>query len=138
MKVKCPHCGHIDKAPDEYSGKHVDCPKCKQPVIALAYDPGIIEANKAKTNDAAKKPKPPPEPEGPILLPFFGLLLIILSVLSVPVASENGNFGVAFGGVIAGVVLIALAHLQRYVQKVAYWGKRIHEELRRQNGAEKK
>ena len=54
-----------------------------------------------------------------------------------PLAARGVVFGVAFrvavGGVIAGLVLIALAYMQWYVQKTAYWARRIHEELRRQN-----
>ena len=66
---------------------------------------------------------------------------VIVSVLSVPLTalltlgrvSLGAVLGAAFGGVIAGLVLITLANIQWNTQKTAYWAKRTHEELRRQN-----
>lgn len=138
MQIKCPQCGHIDKCRDEFAGKTVDCPKCQWPIVAKAFDGGAVLADSVIAKEAAKKGKPPPEPAGPILLPIFGLLVIILSVLSVPMASESGNFGVAFGGVIAGVVLIALANIQRHGQRTAHWTKQMCLDSRKRDEGEKK
>lgn len=33
MKMQCPHCKAVFKAPDEYKGKKSKCPKCKQQFI---------------------------------------------------------------------------------------------------------
>jgi hypothetical protein len=35
MKVKCPKCGGFDKAPDEYTGRKVKCPRCFEKFIAV-------------------------------------------------------------------------------------------------------
>ncbi len=68
-----------------------------------------------------------------MLLMLFGVLLIVLSVLSVLFAASEVVVVVAFGGIAVGVVLIALGYVQRHIEKTAYWANRIHEELRRQN-----
>ncbi len=133
MKVKCPHCANIAKAPDEYGGKTVTCAKCKKSHIAVAYEGGVVLADAVVAKEAAKKGKPPPEPVGPMLLPLVGVLAIILGLLSIPVASGAGAMGV-----VGGIVLIALGTIQEHVQKTAYWAKRIYRELHEQNESEKK
>ncbi len=37
MLVKCPHCGRIDKAPDEYAGRVIICPGCRKQLTAKTY-----------------------------------------------------------------------------------------------------
>jgi hypothetical protein len=134
MQVKCSHCGNIAKAPDEYSGKSVECSKCHKSSVAVAYERkaeicGVLETIEAEES----KTKTPPEPAGPILLPIVGVLMIIFGALSIPVTSGAGAIGV-----VGGIVLIALASIQEHVQKTAYWAKRIHDELRGQNEGQKK
>ena len=126
MKVKCPHCGYIALAPDQSAGKEMECPQCKNLHVAKAYE---VVADGA---DAMKK-ESPPKSWGLMLLMLFGVLLIVLSVLSVLFAASEVVVVVAFGGIAVGVVLIALGYLQRHIEKTAYWANRIHEELRRQN-----
>ncbi len=133
MKVKCPHCGAVAQAVGYFAGKSVVCPKCKKSHVAKRYDRAVVLANKAKSRDAAKKGRPPPEPQGPIVLPIVGVLVIILGAMSIPVAGGAGAIGV-----VGGIVLIALGNIQEHVQKTAYWAKWIYRELREQNESEKK
>ena len=130
MKVKCPHCGYIAMSPDQSAGNEMECPQCKNLHVAKACE---VDEVMADGGEAMKK-ESPPESWGLMLLMLFGVLLIVLSVLSVLfAASEVVVVVVAFGGIAVGVVLIALGYLQRHIEKTAYWANRIHEELRRQN-----
>ncbi len=65
MQVKCPHCGNIAKGPDDYTGRKVQCPKCKEPHFAVAYEGGVVLADKVKARDAAKKGEPLRSGESP-------------------------------------------------------------------------
>lgn len=37
METKCPHCNVIFKTPDEYKGKEIKCPTCKQSFVATKF-----------------------------------------------------------------------------------------------------
>lgn len=37
MKTKCPHCDAKFKAPSEYEGKKIKCPKCKEPFVVAEF-----------------------------------------------------------------------------------------------------
>ncbi|MBW2559444.1 MAG: hypothetical protein JRE40_01175 [Deltaproteobacteria bacterium] len=149
MKVKCPHCGHIDNAPDEFVGKQVNCPKCKKSLIAgdniasigEIVDASVVIANKTKTEEAAKKGKPPPEPAGPILLPIVGGLAAMFGLLGMAVmvlAMEPVGIVAGVVGFLGGLTVMAVAEIQGHVERTAHWAKRIHEELCKQNGGQKK
>ncbi len=39
MKVTCPHCEKLIKAPDAWAGRLVKCPGCKQPITLTDEEP---------------------------------------------------------------------------------------------------
>jgi len=64
MQIKCPHCGHINKAPDEYAGRRVICPSCRQALLAAPYRGMELPGRVTKTEPipVAVTPIPPPAP----------------------------------------------------------------------------
>lgn len=141
MKVKCPHCGHINEAPDEYAGKRVNCPRCKKPHFAVAYDGGVVLADAVIAKEVAKKTKPPPEPAVPTLLPIVGGLAAILGLLSIPVMLVSLNIvGVVAGvvGFLGGLTVMAVAEIQGHAERTAYWTKQMCLDSRKRDEGEKK
>lgn len=50
MKTKCPHCDAELKAPDEYEGKKIKCPKCKQAFVIAEFVDKSARTKEAETH----------------------------------------------------------------------------------------
>ncbi len=141
MRVKCPDCGNIAKAPDEYEGKTVRCAKCKESHIAVAYEGGVVLSDAVVGIEMVKNREPPPEPVGPMLLPvvgglaaMFGLLCLLVMVLAM------NPIGVVVGvvGFLGGLTVMAVAEIQGHAERTAYWTKQMCLDSRKRDGGEKK
>jgi hypothetical protein len=64
IKVKCPHCPKVMNIGDEYAGKKIRCPACKEviavPAVAAAVQPAPAPKAPAPVQKAIQPPKRPP------------------------------------------------------------------------------
>jgi ribosomal protein S27E len=63
IHVKCQHCSREIRAGDEYAGKKIRCPDCKE-ILAL---PAGATATAVQPPPAVKKAAPPPPPKRPAI-----------------------------------------------------------------------
>ncbi len=65
MKVKCPHCGAVAQAPGEFTGRRVQCPKCKKVLVAIPdMDAGSSSAEKTLPQSKQPESQESPKPKG--------------------------------------------------------------------------
>jgi predicted Zn finger-like uncharacterized protein len=80
MKTRCPHCSAVAEIPDEYTGKTIACPKCKQSFMAA---PRTDPKPPSISNSCAPKKEPPNKSF------WYKMSIIVLIVLVCLVWSQS-------------------------------------------------
>ena len=127
MKTQCPHCQRLRELPDAYAGRAVKCPDCGHPHTLAAYtpppppEPEIIVAAKPAV------PTPPPveyPPSGGLPAAIYGGLLIAGGAV-IGIAAQS--VVVAVGGIVGGLILMAIGDALDYLAKIAWYLEKKHE-----------
>ncbi len=115
MKTACPSCQYRFDAPDEYQGRRVVCPSCRNG-MEIQPAPTEVIANKNFN------PDPPPRllslPEGGVVTRILATFIVIGSILGMP---ESHNSPIPWITLIGGLLLFAAGLVLNYLKRIELW-----------------
>jgi hypothetical protein len=118
MITSCPSCNYRFEVPDEYRGRRVACPSCRQGME-------VRPAGQDNPPEKTLVPDPPPKPryrdlpEGGIILRVFAVFVILFSVLLLIGSRIENPF--PWLGILGGSALFGLGQIVNYLKRIELW-----------------